>query len=182
MKFSAIGRSHLAESFSEIRQGELCTKQSVQYLRPKVRAVLLKIAGGERIPPEFIRIVLSGCLKVGSLKADVFTIPSKAEGLRIQTSDIILGEPGVGKGQAFQQRDSLLSDVKKMLLKYADDEFKESLLPVQQEPLEENGNVPVVEPRAKFKYVDVVYRLCGMSLPFLVDLSLYTRISCIKYN
>ena len=43
---------------------------------------------------------LAGCLKVGALNAKVFTIPSKSEGLRIQTSDIILGEPGVGKGQA----------------------------------------------------------------------------------
>ena len=63
-----------------------------------------------------------------------------------------------------------MSDVKKMLLKYADDEFKESLHPVQQEPLGENGNVPLVEQRGKFKYVDGVYRLRGMSLPFLVDL------------
>ena len=71
-------------------------------MRPSVRAVLLKIAAGERIPPEFVRIVLAGCLKVASLKADVFTIPTKEEGLRIQKSDIILGEPGVGKGQAFK--------------------------------------------------------------------------------
>ena len=60
---------------------------------------MLKVAAGERIPPEFIRIALSGCLKVSCLKATVFTIPSKSKGLRIQTSDIILGEPGVGKGQ-----------------------------------------------------------------------------------
>ena len=62
-----------------------------------MRAVLLKVAGGERIPPEFVRAVLAGCLKVGALNATVFTMPSKSRGLRIQTSDIILGEPGVGK-------------------------------------------------------------------------------------
>ena len=62
-----------------------------------MRAVLLKVAGGERIPPEFVRAVLPGCLKVGALNAAVFTMPSKSRGLRIQTSDIILGEPGVGK-------------------------------------------------------------------------------------
>ena len=74
----------------------------VQCLQPSVRAVLLKVAGGERIPPEFVRAVLAGCLKVGALNATVFTMPSKSRGLRIQTSDIILGEPGVGKGQAYQ--------------------------------------------------------------------------------
>ena len=62
-----------------------------------MRAVLLKVAGGERIPPEFVRAVLAGCLKVGALNATVFTMPSKSRGLRIQTSDIILGEPGVRK-------------------------------------------------------------------------------------
>ena len=74
----------------------------VQCLRPSVRAVLLKVAGGEGIPPEFVRVLLAGCLKVGALNAAVFTMPSKSRGLRIQTSDIILGEPGVGKGQAYQ--------------------------------------------------------------------------------
>ena len=74
----------------------------MQCLRPSVRAVLLKVAAGERFPPEFVRVVLSGCLKVGSLNATVYTIPSKSKGLRIQTSAIILGEPGVGKGQAYQ--------------------------------------------------------------------------------
>ena len=71
-------------------------------MRPNVRALLLKVAAGERIPPEFIRIALAGCLKVAVLKALVKTIPSKAKGLRVQTTDIVFGEPGVGKGQAFQ--------------------------------------------------------------------------------
>ena len=74
----------------------------VQCLQPSVRAVLLKVAGVEGITPEFVRVLLAGCLKVGALNATVFTIPSKSRGLRIQTSDIILGEPGVGKGQAYQ--------------------------------------------------------------------------------
>ena len=52
--------------------------------------------------PEFVRIALSGCLKVAVLKGLVNTIISKAKGLRVQTTDIVLGEPGVGKGQAFQ--------------------------------------------------------------------------------
>ena len=75
---------------------------ALKYLRPVVRGMIFAISAGERIPPEFIRVVLAGCLKVGALKTVVYTIPSKEEGLRIQSSDIILGEPGVGKGQAFQ--------------------------------------------------------------------------------
>ena len=67
-----------------------------------MRALLIKVAGGERIPPEFIRVALAGCLKVACLRAVVKTIPTKEKGLRIQTSDIVFGEPGVGKGQAFQ--------------------------------------------------------------------------------
>ena len=47
-------------------------------------------------------MVLAGCLKVASLRTVVYTIPSKEKGLRIQTSDVILGEPGVGIGQAFE--------------------------------------------------------------------------------
>ena len=62
----------------------------------------MKIAAGERIPPEYVRVVLAGCLKVAALRAVVFTIPSKGRGLRVQTTDIILGEPGVGKGTAYQ--------------------------------------------------------------------------------
>ena len=78
------------------------TNYSLQYLRPSVRGLLLRVSAGERIPPEFVRVVLAGCLKVASLRSVVHTIPSKEKGLRIQTSDIILGEPGVGKGLAFQ--------------------------------------------------------------------------------
>ena len=47
-------------------------------------------------------MVLAGCVKVAALRAVIFTIPSKRRGLRVQTTDIILGEPGVGKGTAFQ--------------------------------------------------------------------------------
>ena len=102
----------------------------MEYLRPTVRALLLKIAAGERIPPEYVRICLAGCMKVGSVSAVVKTMPSKEKGLRIQSSDIILGEPGVGKGQSFEWRDDLMDDVKKMLLDYADEELKLSKAPL----------------------------------------------------
>ena len=102
MKLSCVGRSHLGESLRRIRNNEASAKYAVQHLRPSVRSVILSISAGERIPPEYVRVVLSGCLKLGALKTVVFTIPSKARGLRIQSSDVILDEPGVGKGQAFQ--------------------------------------------------------------------------------
>ena len=63
MKFSPIGRTHLTENLVKIRNGQSCAKYSLQCLRPEVRAVLLKVAGGERIIPEYVRVVLAGCLK-----------------------------------------------------------------------------------------------------------------------
>ena len=102
MKFSGVGRQRLADACVKLRKQDCCAKYSVKYLRPTVRALLLKVAAGERIPPEFVRVALTGCLKVAVLKAVVNTIPSKDKGLRIQTSDIVFGEPGVGKGQAYQ--------------------------------------------------------------------------------
>ena len=68
--------------------------------------MILNVAAGERITPEFIRVVLSGCLKIASLRAVVYTIPPKRKGLRIQTTDIILGEPG--------EANPLLTGVKKL--------------------------------------------------------------------
>ena len=65
-------------------------------------SLIFKITAGERILPEYVRVVLSGCLKVAALKAVVYTIPSKAKVLRVQTSVIILEEPGVGKNQSYQ--------------------------------------------------------------------------------
>ena len=102
MKFSSVGRSHLASSLEVMRDKQSSAKYSLQFLRPSVRGLLLSVSAGERIPPEFVRVVIGGCLKVASLRTVVFTIPSKEKGLRIQTSDIVLGKPGVGKGQAFQ--------------------------------------------------------------------------------
>ena len=102
MKFSSVGRSHLAESLNSIRGNLSGAHYSLKFLRPIVRGLILKIVAGERICPEFIRVVLSGCLKVAALRTVVFTIPTKAKGLRIQSSDVILGEPGVGKGQAYE--------------------------------------------------------------------------------
>ena len=139
-------------------------------MRPKVRALILKICAGERILPEYVRVVLSGCMKVAALKAVVYTIPSKAKGLRVQTSDIILGEPGVGKNQSFQWRDDRLVEVKKYLLKYADDELRKSMVPAREPPVD-GDRARDAGHRRKFKYVDGIERLCDMDLPFLILIS-----------
>ena len=102
MKFSPVGRAHLRDSLVRIRDNKSSAKFSLEYMRPSMRGLILSVSAGERISPEFVRVVLAGCLKVASLRSVVYTIPSKEEGLRIQTSDIVLGEPGVGKGQAYQ--------------------------------------------------------------------------------
>ena len=131
--------------------------------------MILKICAGERILSEYVRVVLSGCMKVAALKAVVYTIPSKAKGLRVQTSDIILGEPGVGKNQSFQWRDDRLVEVKKYLLKYADDELRKSMVPAREPPVD-GDRARDAGHRRKFKYVDGIERLCDMDLPFLIDL------------
>ena len=95
-------RKHLADCLNSMLGNITLAEYSIKYPRPIVRGMILNISSGERILPEFIRVVLSGCLKAAALKAVVHTIFSKAKGLRIQSSDIILGEPCVGKGRAFQ--------------------------------------------------------------------------------
>ena len=101
-KFSNVGRAHFTTSLRAIAEGMCSARFSVQYLRPKVRCVVLKIAGGEGVHPEFVRVNLSSCVKLACLRAVVYTIPTKAKGLRIQSSDVVLGEPGLGKGLGSQ--------------------------------------------------------------------------------
>ena len=67
-----------------------------------MRSVLLKVAGGEGVHPEIVRVNLSSCVKLACLRAVVYTIPTKSKGLRIQSSDLVLGEPGLGKGLGLQ--------------------------------------------------------------------------------
>ena len=64
-------------------------------LRPKLRTLILTIASGERIRPEIVRMQLGNFVKVLVLRAAV------AEGLRVQSSEIHVGVPGVGKGVIF---------------------------------------------------------------------------------
>ena len=101
-KFSIIGRSHLSKSSSDLAKPHPPARFSVEYLRPEVRGVLVVVAAGEGIHPEIVRVNLAGCLKLAALRAVLYTIPSKDRGLRIQSSDVVLGEPGLGKGLGVQ--------------------------------------------------------------------------------
>ena len=101
-KFSNIGRANFNESLKAIAKDSSSARFSVEYLRPMVRCVLLKVAGGEGVHPEFVRVNLSSCVKLACLRAVVYTIPTKAKGLRVQSSDVVLGEPGLGKGMGSQ--------------------------------------------------------------------------------
>ena len=74
MKFTLVARAHLADGLIKLRNGECGAKYSLKCLRPAVRGMILSVVAGERIPPEFIRIELAGCLKVASLKAVVHTL------------------------------------------------------------------------------------------------------------
>ena len=68
-------------------------------LRPNIRKVLLAVAAGESVHPEVIRMQLGVFVKsAAALRAEVFTIPSKVKGLRLQSSEVHIGVPGVGKG------------------------------------------------------------------------------------
>ena len=57
-KFSNIGRTHFSDGLVSIRKDISSARFSLQYLRPRIRAVLLQIAAGERIH----RILVSMCL------------------------------------------------------------------------------------------------------------------------
>ena len=89
------------ERLEAIRETVPSAKFSLLKLSPKLRTLILTIASGERIHPEIVRMQLGNFVKVLVLRAAVFTIPSKAEGLRVQSSEIHVGVPGVGKGVIF---------------------------------------------------------------------------------
>jgi len=166
-KFSNFGRVHFTGNLKAIAEDCCSARFSVQYLRPKVRSVLLKVAGGEGVHPEFVRVNLSACVKLACLRAVVYTIPTKTKGLRVQSSDVILGAPGLGKGLGSQWRDDLVVPIKKLLLRYAEDELRNYNNPPPRADNEEADNIQI---RKCFKYVDGIERLVDMELPFLLDL------------
>ena len=117
-KISNVGRCRFSDVLRGMRKDISSARFSLQCLRPRVRAALLRIAAGERIHPEIVRINLSSCVKAACLKAVVFTMPSKQKGLRMQSSDVFLGDPGLGKGLGAEWREDLLFSCKRMLQDY----------------------------------------------------------------
>ena len=69
-KFSSVGRCHLKESITRMRGDMSGASYSLNFFRPIVRGLLLAIAAGERIPPEFVRVTLAGCLKAVKTKVN----------------------------------------------------------------------------------------------------------------
>ena len=60
---------------------------------------------------------------MGALRAEIYTKPNKQDGLRIQSSEVFLGEPGIGKGLGSFWRDNMLEPIKRKLLAYAEAEM-----------------------------------------------------------
>ena len=55
-KFTNVGRARFSDALRGIRKDLSSARFSLQYLRPRVRASLLRMAAGERIHPEIVRI------------------------------------------------------------------------------------------------------------------------------
>ena len=97
-KFSPLGRHKLEEGLASLAKPLTSAHYAVQHLRPALRLLLLAVTAGECIHPEIVRMQLGVFVKSAALRAEVFSIPSKKEGLRMQSSEILIASPGVGKG------------------------------------------------------------------------------------
>ena len=56
------------------------------------------MAAGEAIHPEIVRMQLGVFVKSAILNAEVYTMLEKECGLRVQSSEVHIAGPGVGKG------------------------------------------------------------------------------------
>ena len=95
-KFSPLGRHKLEEGLASLAKPLTSAHYAVQHLRPALRLLLLAVTAGECIHPEIVRMQLGVFVKSAALRAEVFSIPSKKE--RMQSSEILIASPGVGKG------------------------------------------------------------------------------------
>ena len=99
-KFSSLGRQNFESSLEKIHGESSSAEFALLKLRPALRSFLLAVAAGEAIHPELVRMQLGVFVKSAVLRAQVFVIPCKADGLRLQSSEIHIASPGVGKGLA----------------------------------------------------------------------------------
>ena len=63
-KFSNVGLARFSDALRGLRKDNdmSSARFSLHYLRPSLRAALLRVAEGERIHPEIVRINLSSCV------------------------------------------------------------------------------------------------------------------------
>ena len=97
-KFTPVGRQKFEIALEKIHGEKSSAEYPQTYLRPNIRSLLLAVAAGEAIHPEIVRMQLGVFVKSGVLNGEVFTIPTKQTGLRIQSSEVLIAVPGVGKG------------------------------------------------------------------------------------
>ena len=97
-KFTPVGRQKFELALEKVHGEKSSAEFSISYLRPNIRSFLLAVAAGEGVNPEIVRMQLGAFVKSGVLNAEVFTIPTKQRGLRVQSSEVHIGVPGVGKG------------------------------------------------------------------------------------
>ena len=97
-KFTPVGRQKFEIALEKIHGDKSSAEYSLMYLRPNIRSLVLAVAAGEAIHPEIVRMQLGVFVKSGVMNAEVFTILTKQVGLRVQSSEVHIAVPGVGKG------------------------------------------------------------------------------------
>ena len=99
-KFSSLGRQNFESPLENIHDVTSSAEFALLKVRPALRSFLLSVAAGESIHPELVRMQMGVFVKSAVLRAQVFVIPCKDDGLRLQSSEIHIAAPGVGKGLA----------------------------------------------------------------------------------
>ena len=131
-KFSPLGRQKFESSLGDIFGEISCAQYCLSKLRPKVRTCLLTIAAGEAIHPEIVRMQMGVFVKSAAMRAEVFTKPEKSKGLRIQSSEVHIGAPGVGKGMGSQWGDMIMARSRQMAREYLNTESNHILNGVEE--------------------------------------------------
>ena len=165
VKFSPLGRQKLEEELEKLHEGVSSVEYVFRYLRPFIRKVIIAITAGEGVHPEVIRMQLGVFVKSAALRATVYTIPSEENGLRLQSSKVHIGVPGVGKGLGCSWGDAIMEKSKAMARKYMNDESKKII-----EAKEEAKDGDQVVHRLIFKDIDGSRKVGDLELPGLLEL------------
>ena len=76
-QFSMLGRQKLESSLVDIFGNISTVQYCLSKLRPKLSTFLLRIAAGESVHPEIVRMQMGIFVKSAVLRAEVFTILEK---------------------------------------------------------------------------------------------------------